>query len=100
MNEPLTPPTPPALADEQAKRSSRAATGYAALRAEAEAAAAQWEPFTQNHCPSYWNALREAWASGYVSGASAAARRHSTEVTDAGPVAQTQPNAIPGVRVN
>jgi hypothetical protein len=38
------------------------------LREDAARAAAEWEPFTQNHDPSYWRALRAAYAEGYVAG--------------------------------
>jgi hypothetical protein len=64
---------------DESERESRLspARGYAAMRVEAEAEAQKWEPFTQNHDPSYWKALRDAYASGYVIGASAEQRRHN-----------------------
>lgn len=35
---------------------------------QARQAAASWEPFTQNHDPSFWRALREAYAEGFAAG--------------------------------
>jgi hypothetical protein len=47
------------------------------LALEATRAAAEWEPFTQNHDPQYWKALREAYMQGYISGSHAEEKRHN-----------------------
>lgn len=47
------------------------------LALEATRAAAEWEPFTQNHDPQYWKSLREAYMQGYISGAHAEEKRHN-----------------------
>ena len=49
------------------------------LALEATRAAAEWEPFTQNHDPQYWKSLREAYMQGYISGAHAEEKRHNVE---------------------
>lgn len=51
------------------------------LALEATRAAAEWEPFTQNHDPLYWKALREAYMQGYISGTHAEEKRHNTVIT-------------------
>lgn len=35
---------------------------------QAEQAAAAWDPFTQNHDPSFWRCLRQAYAEGFAAG--------------------------------
>lgn len=51
----------------------------ARLTVEAEAAAANWTPFTQNHCPDFQRWSKKCFADGYVSGAFAAEERANVE---------------------
>jgi hypothetical protein len=41
----------------------------------AKKAAESWEPFTQNHDPSYWSALRKIYAEGFMRGFNDCANR-------------------------
>jgi hypothetical protein len=71
-----TTPKPEAAPDSPDVADCPAPICYDAVRSEAEADAATWEPITQNHCPSYWRALRDAYASGYMAGVLS---RHNTK---------------------
>ena len=59
------------------KPKSEASERVVPLALEATRAAAEWEPFTQNHDPQYWKALREAYMQGYISGSHAEEKRHN-----------------------